>query len=63
MEPKFKLNDNQILVLVILGVIVFFVFILPVIDNNNKKDTYFHYIRSGAAIPISPKDSLRRVQA
>ena len=39
MEPKFKLNDNQILVLVILGVIVFFVFILPIIDNNNKKDT------------------------
>ena len=37
MESQFKLNDNQILVLVILGVVVFFVFILPVIDNKNKQ--------------------------
>ena len=39
MEPNFKLNNNQVLVLVILGVIVFFIFILPMIDNKNKQAT------------------------
>lgn len=39
MESNLKLNDNQILVLVILGIVVFFVFILPLIDNKNKQAT------------------------
>ena len=37
MKPNCKLNDNEILVLIILGIIIFFVFILPIIDNTNIK--------------------------
>jgi hypothetical protein len=37
MESKFKLNDNQTLVLIILGAVVFFVFILPMLDNKSKQ--------------------------
>jgi hypothetical protein len=34
---NFKLNNNQMLALVILALVVFFVFILPIIDNRNKQ--------------------------
>jgi hypothetical protein len=37
MESNFKLNNNHTLVLIILGIIIFFVFILPIIDNKNKQ--------------------------
>lgn len=39
MKYNVKLNNNQILGLVILGAVVFFIFVLPIIDNNNKKET------------------------
>jgi hypothetical protein len=38
METNMKINNNQSLVLVILLAIIFFVFILPIIDNKNKKN-------------------------
>jgi hypothetical protein len=38
MEFTNKLNSNLVLVLVILGVAVFFVFILPLIDNKNNQE-------------------------
>lgn len=37
MESNFKLNNNHTLVLIILGMIIFFIFILPMIDNENKQ--------------------------
>lgn len=36
---KLKLNNNQILSLVILGAVVFFVFILPMIDRMRMNDS------------------------
>jgi len=36
---RLELNNNKILGFVILGAIVFFLLILPIIDNNNKKET------------------------
>jgi hypothetical protein len=33
-----KLNNNQILGLVILGAILFFIFVMPVIDSTNTKE-------------------------
>lgn len=53
MESNFKLNNNQTLVLVILGVVVFFVFILPMIDNNNKKAT--EKVKEGLANTPEPR--------
>ena len=38
METNIRINDNQTLVLVILFAVIFFVFILPIIDNNKKKE-------------------------
>jgi hypothetical protein len=38
METNIRINDNQTLVLVILFAVIFFVFILPMIDNKNRKN-------------------------
>jgi hypothetical protein len=37
MKCESKLSDNKILGLIILGIIIFFTFILPIIDNKNKQ--------------------------
>lgn len=34
-----KKSDNNVLVLVILGAVIFFVFIMPILDNKNSDDT------------------------
>ena len=39
MDSLFKKSDNNILVLVILGAIIFFVFIMPMLDNKNSDET------------------------
>jgi len=38
MESQFKKSDNNVLVLVILGAIVFFVFIMPMLDKANASE-------------------------
>ena len=38
MESQFKKTDNNILVLVILGAIIFFVFIMPMLDKANATE-------------------------
>lgn len=38
MISDFKLSQNQVLTIVILGTVVFFVFILPLIDLKNKQE-------------------------
>jgi hypothetical protein len=37
METKFRLNNNQTMVMVLLGAVLFFIFVLPMIDSMNKK--------------------------
>jgi len=38
MESQFKKSDNNVLLLVILGAIIFFVFIMPMIDRANASE-------------------------
>ena len=37
MKCKSKLSDNEMLGLIIIGIIIFFTVILPIIDNKNKQ--------------------------
>jgi hypothetical protein len=39
MKCNYKLNDNEVLGLIILGIVIFFIFILPIIDNKNIQCT------------------------
>ncbi len=36
MESELKLNNNQVLVMVILGAVIFFIFVLPLLDDKKK---------------------------
>lgn len=38
METQIKLNNNQVLTLVLLGAVFFFIFIMPMINSKYKKD-------------------------
>ncbi len=38
MESQIKLNNNQVLTMVLLGTVFFFIFVMPMIESNYKKD-------------------------
>jgi hypothetical protein len=38
MESELKLNNNQVLVMVILGAVIFFIFVLPLLDDKKNKE-------------------------
>ncbi len=38
MESQIKLNNNQVLTMVLLGAVFFFIFVMPMIESKHKKD-------------------------